>query len=109
MSKPELSWNAWYNSLKFEDRVHVNKLIEQYKTSLIGEDFNTPDEFASQQKQREAVEFAEWIDKNHWWKSTDLRFPATLGRWTTAFNGNVKFEETKTTNELYPLFKEKNK
>ncbi len=55
---------------------------------------------------KNAIEFSEWMQENHWWKSNDSRFPLTVGRYTTAINGDVLFAQTKSIGELYVLFTE---
>jgi hypothetical protein len=60
---------------------------------------------ATEQRDKELIAFAEWIHKRHYWKSTDNRYPVTLGRWTTGINGNVPYDETYTTTDLLTQFR----
>lgn len=62
--------------------------------------------FRSWLKERE-IGFADWIEERHFWKSTDTRFPQTLGRWTNAINGNVDVKQTFTTEELFKKYQNK--
>lgn len=66
----------------------------------------TQNDFIESSKHSYAARFAEWIEENHWWRSTDTRFPETLGRWTTHINGDVPLSKTKTTSQLLTLFNE---
>lgn len=54
----------------------------------------------------ECIKFAEWIEKNHYWKSTDTRFPQTLGRWNDRINGNVLLEQSYTSEELFEIYQQ---
>jgi hypothetical protein len=60
---------------------------------------------ATEQRDEEMIAFAEWVQKRHYWKSTDNRYRVTLGRWTTGINGNVPYDETYTTADLLAQFR----
>lgn len=51
-----------------------------------------------------SIEFAEWIEKKMWCKSTDTRFPQSYGLWYNKPNPDIPREECLTTDELYNLF-----
>lgn len=77
-----------------KDTVLINA-IDEFEKALVK---------YQQEKHSFAARFAEWIEENHWWRSTDTRFPETLGRWTNHINGDVPLSETKTTEQLLELF-----
>ncbi len=87
---------AWIDNYKPDGSI-IN--LEQ-KQKLASDIMNYANEYSS----IIAQEFAEWLEINHWWKSTDTRFPETLGRWTTNINGGVHISQTYTTAELYQMF-----
>lgn len=54
--------------------------------------------------EEDMIDFLEWVEKEHWWKSTDTRFHLTVGLWTKAINGD--FSDGKTTGQLLQLWKD---
>lgn len=49
--------------------------------------------------------FAEWLQEGFWWKSTDSRYPETLGLWSSkTINGDFPKETGKTTGQLVAFF-----
>lgn len=60
----------------------------------------------SSEAEREAMRFAEWIEKNMYCLSNDSRFPQTKGRWYNKPHPDIPREQTFTTAELYQLFKQ---
>lgn len=50
--------------------------------------------------------FLEWSESEHWWRSTDTRFPQTIGMWTKKINGDFDPAEGKSTADLLKLFRE---
>lgn len=56
--------------------------------------------------EEDMLDFLKWVEKSHYWKSTDKRFPQTVGLWTTNINGNFPVEQGKTTKELLEIWKQ---